>query len=142
MKKLIFILCFVVIGCSSSDDDQQQPQQITGLLIGKWTPEIETNYASNGNVIVEFDYSEEPCYQMTTFEYKSNGQMVEVSFDFFGGNCVANPVNNYNYTLSGNNITFSSGGVQQIVENTNLVLKLKTVDPDGSYEIIQYSKVN
>lgn len=140
MKKLILLLSTILIfGCSGSDNNSSNSN-----LLGKWTPEIETDYKSTGEVYNQSLYSDEPCYQMTTFEYKSNGQLTKKSFDY-NTTCIQNPTRIYTYNVSGNILTINADGdktVFSITENTNSVLKIKQTYEDNSYTITEYSKVN
>lgn len=141
MKKLLLLLSIIfVISCSSDSDSNET----NAAFIGKWTIEFEKDYTSTGVLYETHDYSEYECYHMTTYEFKTNGQFIKDSYDFDAFNCVRNPVRTYNYTYSGNTITITANEIENfiIVENTSNDLKLKKVNPDNSYTIIEYSRVN
>jgi hypothetical protein len=142
MKKLILLLSiiFISLSCSSdSDSNETNPD-----FIGKWTIEFEKDYTSTGVLYQTYNYSLEECYQMSTYEFKTNGNFVKDSYDFDAFNCIRNPVRTYPYSISGNNITIyaDESDVYIITENTSNDLKLKKVNPDNSYTIIEYSRVN
>lgn len=141
MKKLLLLLSIIFVLSCSSDSDSNGTNE---AFIGKWTIEFEKDYTSTGTLYQTYDYSQEVCYQMTTYEFKTNSQFVKDSYDFVTSTCVRNPVRTYNYTYSENTITITADEVENfiIVENTSNDLKLKKVNPDNSYTIIEYSRVN
>ena len=141
MKKLLLLLSIIFVLSCSSDSDSNETN---AAFIGKWTIEFEKDYTSTGTLYQTYNYSQEECYQMTTYEFKTNGQLIKDSYDFVTSACVRNPVRTYNYTYSGNTITITADEVENfiIVENTSNDLKLKKVNPDNSYTIIEYSRVN
>lgn len=141
MKKLLLLLSIIFVLSCSSDSDSNETN---AAFIGKWTIEFEKDYTSTGTLYQTYDYSQEECYHMTTYEFKTNGQFIKDSYDFDAFNCVRNPVRTYNYTYSGNTITITANEIENliIVENTSNDLKLKKVNPDNSYTIIEYSRVN
>ena len=139
MKKILFLLTLTFILSCSSDSDSNEINQ---AFIGKWTIEFEKDYTSTGVLYQTYDYSQEDCYHMTTYEFKNNGLFIKDSYDFDAFNCVRNPVITYNYTHSGNTITINNEENLDIIENSSNDLKLKKVNPDNSYTIIEYSRVN
>lgn len=139
MRKLLFLLTLTFILSCSSDLDSNEINQ---AFIGKWTIEFEKDYTSTGTLYQTYDYSQEDCYHMTTYEFKNNGLFIKDSYDFDAFNCVRNPVRTYNYTHSGNTITINNEENLDIIENSSNDLKLKKVNPDNSYTIIEYSRVN
>ena len=141
MKKLLLLLSIIFIISCSSDSDSNETN---AAFIGKWTIEFEKDYTSTGTLYQTYNYSQEECYQMTTYEFKTNGQFIKDSYDFVTSACVRNPVRTYNYTYSGNTITITADEVENfiIVENTSNDLKLKKVNTDNSYTIINHISRN
>lgn len=140
MKKLLLLITLsIILSCSSDSSSNEEVNNI----IGKWTYEVETDYDSNGNVLMTYDWSESPCYHMTSYDYKSNGQVVKVSFDY-EATCIQNPTRTYNYTINEDVLTTTGAGISEqqiIIENTEPVLILKTVREDNTYTIMEYSKL-
>jgi hypothetical protein len=142
MKKLILLLSIIFISLSCSSDSDSN--ETNADFIGKWTIEFEKDYTPTGLLYQTYNYSLEECYHMTTYEFKANGNFIKDSYDFDSFNCVRNPIRTYSYTYSGNTITISASESENliIIENTSNDLKLKKVNPDNSYTIIEYSRVN
>lgn len=142
MKKL-FTALFIsaLLGCSSDDNSNIIN---TSNLLGIWTPEIEKRYTSAGEIQSHHLYSDEPCYHMTTFEYKSNSQLIKRSYDF-DVTCIQNSDRIFTYSVSDNILTIVDGeDVFQylLIENSTSILKLKIDNEDDTYTIIEYSKIN
>lgn len=146
MKKTILFLTlsFIIISCSSDKSSQTDLSSI----VGKWTAFKETNKKTDGTIYSEYLYSEEPCYGMTTYEYKSGGQFVKVSFDYDGLDCVQNPTRTGTWNEDSDNITITVNSVSESSEIISvtadkLILKTLTSDnPNYQYNLIEYSKVN
>jgi hypothetical protein len=140
MKKLSLLLAslMVIISCSSDSDSNGT----TTAFIGKWTIEFEKEYTSTGTLYQTYDHTDDECYGMTTYEFKTNSEFVKDSYDFVTSTCIRNPVRTYNYTHSGNTIIINDEEPLEIIENTSSVLKLKETYTNGYYKITEYSKVN
>lgn len=140
MKKLSILLAslMIIISCSSDSDSNGTNE----AFIGKWTIEFEKEYDNNNINYNTYDYSDNECYRMTTYEFKINNQFVKDSYDYVNSICERNPVRTLNYTHSGNMIVINNEETLQIIENTNTILKLKETYTNGYYKIIEYSKVN
>lgn len=140
MKKLFLLVTSAVILSCSSDSSSNESDN---ALIGKWTQEKESTYL-NGNLISESLNSNESCYQMTTYEYKSNNAFVKVSYDFELNDCIQNPTRTGTWSLSGENLSITVSGTSEtkiLVSATSSILKLKSVDSENSFTIYEYSKV-
>jgi len=141
MKKLLLLITSAVILSCSSDSSSSDSDN---ALIGKWTQEKESVYV-NSSLVSETFNSDEECYQMTTYEYKSNNSFVKVSFDFETNTCVQNPTRTGTWSLSGDNLSISVDGASEtlvLFSATETVLKLKTVLSETAYSIVEYSKVD
>lgn len=140
MKKLylLFASLIIIMSCSSDSDSNGTNE----AFIGKWTIEFEKEYEGNGTLYQTYDHSDDECYRMTTYEFKTNNDFVKDSYDFDSFNCVRNPIRTYNYTYSRNTIIINNEEPLEIIQNTSTVLKLKETYVDGSYKITEYSKVN
>ena len=146
MKKAILLVATIFLfSCSNSDDNSENLN-----LFGKWTPEVETDYTSNGQISSQSFYSEEPCYRMSTYEFTSNGQFIARTFDQVQNNCTQNTIEILNYTLASNVLSFSGENIDEedllietrIIENTQDVLKLKKTYQGNAYTVLEYSKVD
>lgn len=140
MKKLslLFASLIIIMSCSSDSDSNET----NASFIGKWTIEFEKEYEEDGTLYQNYDHSDDECYRMTTYEFKTNNDFVKDSYDFDSFNCVRNPIRTYNYTYSGNTIIINNEEPLEIIQNTSTILKLKETYVDGSYKITEYSKVN
>ena len=140
MKKLSLLIASLIfiISCSSDSDSNQS----NANFIGKWTIEFEKEYDNNNVNYQTYDHTDDECYGMTTYEFKTNNDFVKDSYDYYNFNCVRNPIRTYNYTYSGNQIVINNEETLEIIENTSSILKLKKNYNDGYYKITEYSKVN
>jgi len=138
MKKTLLLLVIAILGFGCSNDEKEIPNN----LIGKWTTELETDYSSNGDIIQEYDLSKEECYHMTTYEFTNQNQFIKDSYDYDGKNCVQNTLRTETYKYSKNILTINNEESIEVIENSYSVLKLKTINDNNSYTIIEYSRVN
>lgn len=144
MKNIIFLLLsFVIISCSSDSSDTASSSPI----VGKWFEHKKINYFADGTVHSEFLNSTEPCYSMTTYEYKANGQFIKDSYDYVNTNCVQNTLRTGTWSVSDNNLSIE---VNNSLENSNidliseerLLLKKNNTGDAYEYSIVEYIKVN
>lgn len=140
MKKLSLLIASLIFifSCSSDSDSNQS----NANFIGKWTIEFEKEYDNNNVNYQTYDHTDDECYGMTTYEFKTNNDFVKDSYDYDNFNCVRNPVRTYTYSYSGNQIVINNEDTLEIIENTSSVLKLKKNYTNGYYKITEYSKVN
>lgn len=145
MKK-IFLVLFGLLVLSCSSDSSDAP--IENPIIGKWFEHKKVNYKSDGSIHSEFLNSSEPCYGMTTYEYKSNGQFIKDSYDYIDSECSQNPIRTGAWSTNNNILTIE---VNNSSENSNIdfvdneKLLLKKNNPGGTqyqYSIVEFKKTN
>lgn len=131
MKKLLLLLCVVILAFSCKSDDE--PSYSSTDLVGTW---LLTSILNNGEEIFdESDCKSEIIYTETTVDYN----------EYYGEDCSSvYEASTDTYKLNGKNIIID-GDTLEILELTSKKLKVKEVyEEDGkTYIYIEtYIKVN
>ncbi len=142
MKKLLLLSALLLTFCSCSTESENT--QTNQSYLGKWVREFEYQYDSNNQLTQVYNYSEEECYSMSTYEFNVDNEFVKDSYDFVNGDCVRNMLRVYNYYFSGNTLTIYGleTEVFEILESEQNILRLKISYPGIGHKIIEYSKIN
>ncbi|RKS23073.1 hypothetical protein CLV94_1976 [Flavobacterium endophyticum] len=151
MKKILFILItsLFILSCSSDDDSATDNIDTYRPLIGKWVLEKSTQYKADGTV---YNVSNVllPCNDLSTLEYKTNGQCIRTTFRMSNGatECTLSNVSIglwYYSPLNGYLISTFNTSAELLFTDENHY-KLRTyndvVNPQYRYTDTQWRKIN
>lgn len=150
MKKILsFCLLLLSISLStvscSKDDDQETTIVIPPAapsIVGTWEFSKRGNIDAN-NVVTNLQDYYHPCTQKDYLSFTQNGVMTD---RYYSDNCVDFENNEYQYTLTNSNLSFSndfSVGSYTVLEISATTLKIRNPNSDGKaasgfyYELVR-----
>jgi hypothetical protein len=142
MKKLICTLATIsIFNSCSNDDDDNQPEEFS--IVGVWKPSREIVISGkNGTTLPSTAFS--PCYQSSTFNFKSNNTLVSNIFENnISGNCASTGIETvpYSYNHSASTLKIDNEDVEIVSRTFNelqIVSNYEDEDGDGIDDKIIY----
>lgn len=138
MKKLFVLFVFAAsamfVSCSSDDDNGGNEEKI----IGKWEFTQDGTIVDGQEILVPYE-NEAPECGKDFVEFRTNNTARQVEFFLdFNEECDSDTVN-ATYSISGKNITITSGGetgTLEILTLNNTTLKIKSTEEFGGETFI------
>jgi hypothetical protein len=151
MKKILFILIALqfIMSCSSDNDTTPPNTDNTDTyrpLIGKWVFEKSTYYKEDGTVYY-VSLASLPCNDLSTIEYKTNGQCIRTTYNMNGAECKFSDITIslwYYSPLNGHLYNSNSSAELLFTDENHYKLRYYNDIPNAQYRYTDYQwrKIN